>query len=100
MLNLDYIDVHMSNDDIDSLSITEREYSALMDIRGLQEKAHMMVMTSSRESSGHYILRGSERAFDELAHDLSEEIEFDLSPKSSRRQLAKLYSRLRPDDFF
>lgn len=85
--------------DLDSLSISEREYGALIDIGGLQEKAHMMVMTVTRKSNGGYVLKGRPQAFDELAYDLSEEIEGELSSRSNLRQLAKLYNRLRPDDF-
>lgn len=89
-----------NENDSDSISITQREYAALIDIRGLQEKAHMMVMTAKREPDGRHVLQGSPKAFSELAHDLSEEIEFELSPRSNLKQLAKLYNRLIPDDFF
>ena len=89
-----------SESDSDRMHITRREYCALIDIRGLQEKAHMMVMTARVESNGGYVLEGSSQAFSELTHDLSEEIDFKLSPRTSLRQLSKLYNRLCPDDFF
>ena len=88
-----------STHDSESLPISVSEYQAVFNIRGLQEKAHQMVMIAKKDEQGGYILESDEKAFDQLAHDLSEEIEFKLSPKSKLRHLARLYHRLRPDDF-
>jgi hypothetical protein len=91
----------MSNDknDVEDLHISSREYSAAFGIRGLKEKAHMMVMTARQDADGNYVLKGSSKAFDELASDLLDEIEYRISPKLSIRALRSLYNRLRSDDF-
>ncbi len=89
----------MSDDkkDIWTVPISDREYSAAFGIRGLNEKAHMMVMTASREENGGYVLKGRPEAFDELANDLLEEIEFQISPRLSIRALRSLYNKVNPD---
>jgi hypothetical protein len=56
--------------------ISEQEYDALFDIRGLEQSAHLMVMTASRNSTDHYVLEGTSSAFDALAFDIAEELEF------------------------
>jgi hypothetical protein len=86
--------------DLDSMKVSASEYDALIHIRGLQEDAHFLVMTAKRHPDGSHTLQGQPKAFDKLAHDLSEEIEFELSPRNKLRQLAKVYNRLLPDDFF
>lgn len=89
-----------SADNHEMMEVTAREYGALIDIRGLQADAHSMVMTGKRNPDGSHTLKGSAKTFVKLAHDLSEEIEFELSPLNNLRQLAKVYRRLMADDFF
>ena len=84
---------------VEAIHITSREYSTVFNIRGLKENAHMMVMTAHREADGGYILKGSPRAFDELASDLLDEIEFRISPRLSIRALRSLYNKLGSDYF-
>ncbi len=79
--------------------ITAKEYGALVHIRGLKENAHFLVMCAG-PTSGGYKLHGSSEAFGELTSDLSDEIFYELSPKTRLAQLRKLYLRLAPDDDF
>ena len=81
------------------VQISSNEYRALIDIRGLQEQAYWMVMTAEHRPRGRYALKGNPQAFEHLANDLAEEVEFDLSSQSNLRHLARLYHRLRPDDW-
>jgi hypothetical protein len=83
----------------ESMKVSAAEYGALSDIRGLQEKAHWMVMMAKPHSDRSWTLEGDPKAFDELVYDLSEEIELELSPRKNLRHLAKVYHRLRPDDW-
>ncbi len=85
-------------DDIETFPITDKEYSALINIRGLKEKAHYLVWCAEEKKNGSYELRGSSDAFDELTSDVGDEISYELSPKYRLKQLEKLYRRLTPDD--
>ena len=80
--------------------ITDKEYSALINIRGLKEKAHLLVMTANESKSGGYTLKGSSQAFDELTSDLDDEISYKMSPPRRLTQLRKLYNRLSPEGDF
>jgi len=89
----------MSDDktEIETVHISSREYGAAFCIRGLNEKAHWMVMTAGQEADGGYVLKGSPQAFDELASDLLDEIEYRISPGLSIRALRSLYKKVSPD---
>jgi len=87
-------------DEIETFPISNKEYSALINIRGLKEKAHYLVWAAKETKSGGYMLRGSSDAFDELTSDVSDEINYELSPKYQLKQLEKLYHRLTPDNEF
>lgn len=87
-------------EETETLSITSKEYSALINIRGLKEKAHFLVMGASQTNNGRYTLEGSAEAFDELTSDLSDEIFYDLSPSRRITHLRKLYDRLSPEGDF
>ncbi len=78
--------------------VTDKEHSALINIRGLKEKANYMVWGAKEIKNGGYELRGSSQAFDELTSDVNDEINYELSPKYRLKQLEKLYRRLTPDD--
>ena len=80
--------------------ITDKEYGALINIRGLKEKAHLLVLSAKESKSGGYTLKGSSKAFDELTSDLGDEISYDLSPPRPLTHLRKLYNRLTPEDDF
>jgi hypothetical protein len=87
-------------EETETFFITDKEYGALINIRGLKEKAHLMVMSANGSKSGGYTLKGSSEAFDELTSDLDDEIIYELSPKYRCTQLQKLYRRLTPDEDF
>lgn len=87
-------------EETETLSITTKEYDALNQIRGLNGKAHFLVMCAHQTANGRYTLQGSCEAFDELTSDLSEEIFYGLSPPSRLSQLQKLYRRLSPEGDF
>ena len=81
----------------ESLSITKQEYNALNEIRGLSSEAFYMVISAQSTKNGRYVLEGSSEVFDSLASDLSDEIFYELCPKSHLKHLARLYRRLSPD---
>lgn len=86
-----------TNEEKEVFPISKSEYSALMDVRGLASGAHLMVMCAKGPNeNGHYILKGTSDAFDELTSDLSDEIYYELSPKARIKCLARLYDRLTP----
>jgi hypothetical protein len=87
----------MSDADIEILSITRAEYSALNYIEGLNQDAFYMVVQAKEDASGRYILRGTPATFDALEHDLFDEIDAELSPPSRLKHLRKLYLRLVPE---
>ena len=89
-----------SKNDVEIVYITPREYDVAFSIRGLKENAHMIVMTADREVDGRYALKGTPKAFDELASDLWDEIEFEISPRLSKRALKSLYNKVRIDDLW
>jgi hypothetical protein len=92
----------MSDDknDTETVHISSREYSAAFGIRGLKEKAYWMVMTARQDADGDYALNGSPKAFDELASDLLDEIEYRISPGLSIRALRSLYNKVKVDDIW
>jgi hypothetical protein len=81
----------------EKFTVTSKEYDALMDIRGLAQGAHYLVMCAKLQTNGSWILEGSEEEFNQLSSDLSDEIYHRLSPATRLRHLAKLYDRLNPD---
>ena len=83
----------------EKILITKSQYKALVEIRGLQQDAHYMVIAAQKVTRG-YEIEGSPEVFDHLAHDLSDEIYYDLSPQYRLKHLRTLLSRLRPDSDF
>lgn len=81
--------------------LTRREYSALMDIRGLEPDAHSMVMCASLQDSGGWLLQGSEKAYDALLRDLDMEIEEEIGVKKNLPTLRRIRKYITPegDDF-
>jgi hypothetical protein len=86
----------MSETDQVRLSISKAEYYALSDLRGLEQSVQYMVIQAEKSATGRYILEGSEATFDSLQSDLSDEIFYELSPKTRLMQLRRLYRRLSP----
>jgi hypothetical protein len=80
--------------------ITSDENHALNMIRGLSQDAFYMIIGAKEQKTGGYVLEGTPELFDELARDLWDEIEYQLSPKSRLKHIEKLYCRLTPDSEF
>jgi hypothetical protein len=80
----------------EKLLITKSQYSALNEIRGLEQSVHAMVMTARPTPKG-WILEGASEAFGHLQSDLSDEIYHEMSPPSRLRHLRSLMNQLEPD---
>lgn len=80
------------------LPLTRREYSALMDIRGLAAGAHMMVMCAVMKDDGSWVLQGSDADFDELLTDVSDEIDAGLAPQKNLPALRRIRDYVTPTD--
>ena len=78
------------------LVVSNREYSALDAIRGMNEKAHYLVMTANNKDS-QWILEGPEEAFDALLEEINMEIEEGLAPRKNLPALERLCRRLASD---
>ena len=83
----------------EKILITNSQYKALVEIRGLQQDAHYMVLAAKKVTGG-YVIEGSSKVFDHLAHDISDEVHYDLSPQYRLKPLRTLLSRLQPDSDF
>jgi hypothetical protein len=79
------------------LTISSKEDYALNMMKGLEERAFSLVVGARPDGHGGSILEGPSEAFDALASDVSDEIHYQLSPRSRVKTLEKLYSRLAPD---
>ena len=77
------------------VSLTNAQYSALMDIYGPPENIHFMIMTS-RSKDGRVILEGDEEDFEDLLNIISEDIAEDLSPKKNIRNLLAVCKKVDP----
>ena len=76
--------------------LSPREYSALMDIRGLDEEAHTMRMCAKSDENGHWTLQGSHAAFDVLLSDLDMEIEERMAPTKNLPALRRIRDYITP----
>ncbi len=81
------------------LKVTEKQYDALQEIRGLRNDGHMMVMTAKRLENG-WLLEGTEKTFDGLVTDLYDEVEFEMQPKSKLKHLRQLIAEISPEGDF
>jgi hypothetical protein len=84
-------------EDLETITVTQAEYSALDEIYGLSPSVHSMVMIADRDQKGNYRLKGSTSAFEALQSDLFEEVYNEIGSASHRKQCRKLYRRLAPD---
>ena len=80
------------------VSLSQKEYSVLMDIRGLESNAHSLVMLAKLQEGKRYLLRGSHEEFDSLLRDLEMEIEVELSPKKNLPALRRIREYITPSD--
>lgn len=81
------------------LKITDKQYDALQEIRGLRSDGHMMVMTAKRLEND-WLLEGTEKTFDGLVMDLYDEVEFEMQPKSKLKHLRQLICEISPEGDF
>ena len=81
------------------LKITEKQYDALQEIRGLRNDEDMMVMTAKRLENG-WLLEGTEKTFDGLVTDLYDEVEFEMQPKSKLKHIRQLIAEISPEGDF
>lgn len=80
------------------IKVTRREYSALMDIRGLEPPAHSMVMCAALQDNGEWILQGSHDDFDALLRDVNMEIDEQVAPKKNMPSLRRIRDYITPSD--
>ena len=85
--------------EIEKVSISKAGLDALNQIRGLHEKAHYLVICGAKQASdGGWYLEGPADAFDELSNDLTEEIMYELSPRSRLPALRAVHRRIDPEN--
>ena len=85
--------------EIEKVSISKAGLNALNQIRGLQEKAHYLVICGAKQASdGGWYLEGTSDAFDALSDDLAEEILYELSPPSRLPALRAVHRRIDPEN--
>jgi len=88
----------MNESEIERVSVSNAQLHALNQIRGLSEKAfHLVVCGEKITVNGKSYLEGTSDAFDALARDVAEEIDYELSPLSRLKHLRTLYRKLEPD---
>jgi len=80
------------------VSLSQKEYSVLMDIRGLESKAHFLVMTAKLQEGKRYLLQGSHEDFDSLLRDVEMEIDEELAPKKNFPALLRIRKYITPTD--
>ena len=78
------------------LKLSDREYSALMDIRGFPQGAHYLLMCADRDSKGNWKLKGEDEAFDEMLATVNEEIDYQVAPKKNIPALRRISKYLTP----
>lgn len=83
-------------DEIEKVTISKTEYHALNMIEGLSQDAFYMVVLAKEDGHGRYLLEGKSETFDRLASDLSDEIYYELSPKSRLKTLRRVYNKVAP----
>jgi len=76
-----------------TLLVTNSQYSALDDIRGLAALAHTMFMCAGRTPEG-WILKGSAKAFDELLSDLHTEVDERMCSKKNLSKLVQIINKI------
>jgi len=75
------------------LTLTNAEYSAINDIRGLDPEAFSMVVRASVSKSS-WTLNGSDAALKALLDNLTEEVYEQVCPKAAELKLVKAISKI------
>jgi len=81
------------------VTLTSAQYSAVNNIRGLEQSAHYMVLTATQKDSG-WILEGTEDTFDELLSDMYDEVEYKMQPAPKLRKILEAICQISPDSEF
>lgn len=76
--------------------LTPKEYTALMDIRGLPENVHFMVCCSEMKN-GRQALDGDPKTFQDLLGVISEEIAEELCPRRNVSALVNICKKVDPE---
>jgi hypothetical protein len=77
-----------------SIQLSSKQYSAIVNIRGLPEAAHSMVMCSTFIDDSTVLIDGEEDAFQELGSTISEELDYDMCKKSDQTHLFKVSEKI------
>jgi hypothetical protein len=78
--------------------LTRKEYSALTDIRGLDDGPHSMRMCAEHHENGDATIQGSHDDFDALLRNLDEEIEEGFAPKKNPPALRRIREYITPQE--
>jgi hypothetical protein len=95
-LNTSYANIH-KQDNLDgsiSIQLSSKQYSAVLNIRGMPEEAHSMVMCSTFIDDSTIILDGEEDAFQELGSTISEELDYEMCKKSDQTHLFRVAEKI------
>ena len=82
------------NDALDEVLISRSQYSALNEIRGLDQDAFYMIVGAKEYSNG-FLLKGKQEVFSALVRDLYDEV--DIAPKTKAKTFRALIKKLEPD---
>ena len=81
------------------VTLSNAQYSAVNNIRGLEQSAHYMVMTATQKEKA-WVLEGTEDTFDELLSDLYDEVEYKMQPAPKLRKILEVICEISPDSEF
>lgn len=89
--------MQFQNDKNLTLELSNTEYGALNDIRGMREKAHYLVMTADFKTVNNrtkVVLNGNEEDFRDLYDEINEIVGEGYCPKSDVPRLERIYKKL------
>lgn len=78
------------------VTLNKAEYRAVNALRGLPDRAHMLIMCSTFTETGG-VLQGSEEAFEELVSFISEEMAEGMLSAAASRTLRAMCVKIDPD---
>jgi hypothetical protein len=76
-----------------SLLVTNKQYAAIDAIRGMGDAAHSMRMCAEMKTDG-WVLKGPEKAFEEMLSDLYMEVDERMCPKKNLHLLVQVIERI------
>lgn len=77
------------------ITLTNSQYSALMDIYGPPENVHLMIMSSSQTKS-KILIEGDDNDFEDLLSTINEDISEGLCPKRNITALLEVCKKIDP----